>query len=238
MTRTYVEALALARDGWLEGAEMIEQMVVELTDKIIRTVEVPEIRYDVTGDELDIGRFVVDEPEDFMTLVPIEIDQEPRVLHLVVTVCASAATSTSKMLKKGLAAVALIDALEKCGKRVIVDITDATSADIRGDLHQIIVRVKEAHESVNLSSLAFLLGHPSTPRRLMFSASEHLPAAQRREYHITDGRYGRAADVKVEERGDIYIGYTQNFDTDEEITEWVLQQLEAQGVNTQKVEVA
>ncbi len=228
-TDTFDEAIKLARYGWDEGTKMIEEMSLALTDEIIKTIDVPEIRFDVTGDELDIGRFVEGEPEDFMELVPVEIEQEPKVLKVVVAVGALANVEGRAMMRKGEAAVALIDALEKCGKRIEVDVVSATSN--RSSTSATIVRVKEANEPVNLATLAFALAHPSMLRRLFFANREHWTPAERSALGINlrDG-YGRTRDVDAEDRGDIYIGFTQAWDNDADVMAWVLDQLEKQGV--------
>lgn len=120
-TRSLEEALALAKNGWPEGIRRIEEMSARLSEEIIKTLHVPEVTYDVTGDMLDVGRFVRGEPEDFMSLTPAEIEQEPRILHLVANICTSSSVSPETLTRKGAAVVALVDALERHGKRVIID---------------------------------------------------------------------------------------------------------------------
>ncbi len=240
-TASMDEALELARGGWDEGTKMIEEMSLALTDQIIKTVDVPEIRFDVTGDELDIGRFVEGEPEDFMTLVPVEIDQEPKILHITAYIGASGGTSKETMIRRGAAVVALIDALEKFGKRCEVDLCGVAEEFSRGGNNHLdtIVRVKEAHEAVNLATLAFALAHPSSYRRLMFSAWEHLDAHDRNALGIKNGSgYGMPTETSLEHRGDIHVGKTMHMQSPEDAKEFVLDQLEKQGVKVTRADVA
>ncbi|KKN60707.1 hypothetical protein LCGC14_0529060 [marine sediment metagenome] len=228
-TATYAEALHLAERGWPEGVDKVHRMAVELSDKIIKKLNVPELVYDVVGDELDIGRYVEGDPEDFMTLTAQEEWQEPKILHVVANIGASAMVEADTMLRKGAAVVALVDALEQHGKRVIIDIVaTATSGD-----RQIVttVRIKDADAPVQLANLVFLIAHAASPRRLMFSAWEHAPETVRRAVGVFPmGGYGSPSDPAEDKRGDIYIGSLYGGWEADEAEAWVLKELGKQGI--------
>jgi len=229
-------AIELAERGWQDGIKRIENLSATLSEEIIKILYVPEVHFDVSGDQLDMGRFVNGEPEDFMTLVSAEIELEPRILHLQCNVTASWNVDTETMIRKGAAVVALVYALEKHGKRVIVDVVGKTST--RSGSITTIVRIKDSNGPVNLANLVFFLAHPSTLRRLIFAAWEHEAFDVRQKLGIISGLgYGRVGELDQEEREDIYVqgmdSYIRKWGADEAVP-WILAQLGNQGIYTQR----
>ena len=103
--------------------------------------------------------------------------------------------SPDTFFARGAAAVTLIEALERAGYRVQVDMISLAIADTLGTQKvRLACRIKEAGEVVQLDKLAFCLAHPALHRKLNFSL---------RLKHA--GWIGGSIDVPVEERGDIYI---------------------------------
>lgn len=233
-TGSLEEALDLAERGWPEGIERVEELSAKLSEEIIKTLHVPEVTYDVTGDMLDVGRFVRGEPEDFMTLTPAEIELEPRILHLVVNISASWGVSGGTLIRKGAAVVALVDVLERHGKRVIIDCMAKT------DDVETWVRIKESDAPVQLANLVYLLAHPSALRRLMFLSWEHFSEEIRRRYgfHYFGG-YGKVEETAADKRGDIYVPgmdlRIRGWDESEAVP-WLLGKLSEQGIYAQKEE--
>ncbi len=236
-TRSLLEAIKLCEEGWEKGLDLIDKYSITISEQIVKKLYIPEITYDTTGDVLDVGRYVIGEPEDFMSLTPAEIDLEPRILHVVANLGASGAVSADSIMHKGAAVCALVDALESHGKRVILDGYE-TSIGYGGDRIEVVVRLKESSGPVQLANLAFLLAHPATQRRLLFASYEHAGATIRRTVGIGGG-YGRPGDPQtLEEKGDIYIGPLRGGGWDAEIAEqWVIAQLSEQGIYAEKEEV-
>jgi len=236
-TKDLPEALELARKGWHEGAKKVEQMSIMFTEEILRVVELPMIRFDVTGDQLDVGRFVNGEPEDFMYFEEVERKETPKIIHIIMNISTSGSVSGNTMIVKGSAVVALVNALEKTGKRVIVDCADGTgpsgySSRQSKDLLINVVRIKESDGPVNLANLAMMLAHPAALRRLIFCAQEHQPSAIRRKFGI-GSNYGRVRELPEDKRGDIYIAGSNSFLgrwNEENAKTWVLKQLKEQGI--------
>ncbi len=248
LTETLDEAIDLAEKGWEEGVKKIIDLSASLSDEIISILHVPEVHYNVTGDQLDVGRYVAGEPEDFMTLVPAEIEDRPKILHLVANVCASAGVKGDTMIRKGAAVVALVDALEKHGKRLSVDVASLSSLSGRwgyggssGRNTVVKIRVKETWEPVNLANLVMCLAHPSTLRRLMFRTWEHMSDEDRNAGGFYQGGgYGYVEEIKKDEdKGDIYIEgmdtRRRTWRTDEAIP-WLLSKLSEQGIHAEKEE--
>ncbi len=247
LTKTLPEAIDLLETGWPEGIDKIEKLAAKLDEEIIKILHVPEVSYDVTGDQLDVGRYVAGEPEDFMTMTPAEIEDTPKILHLVVNVCASAGISGDTLIRKGAAVVSLVDALEKHGKRLTVDVV--ASSSLRGRFGYgsstrdaiVRIRVKESWDPVNLANLVYTLAHPSTLRRLMFRTWEHMSDEDRKTGGFYDGGgYGRVEELSnPEDKGDIYIeGMDLRLRTwhPDEAIPWLLSKLSDQGIYAEKEE--
>ena len=234
-TGSYDAAIRLAEDGWEEGLTRLHKLSVELSDELIGLLHIPEVQFDVTGDELDVGKFVHGEPEDFMTLVPAEIEQEPKLLRVGVNFGASCGVDAEAMTRKGAAATGLIDILEQHGKRVELDaITIASSS--RQAVHTII-RIKDFNGPVQLANLIFALAHPSAHRRLAFCSWEHLDEDVREAIGITPlGGYGRPRDLPMEEREqyDIYVPSLYGSWDRQAAVEYIIAELSKQGIYTEK----
>jgi hypothetical protein len=242
-TQTYEEAVSLAEHGWPEGLEMVKKMSARLSDKIVKRLNVPEVRYDVVGDCIDIGRYVAGEPEDFMYIEPAEVEQHPKVIHIVASVGALGNVSNASMIARGAGVVALVDALEQHGKRVIVDVVSPNRGSNTHQVTTLRIRVKDADAPVNMANLVYTLAHPSMLRRLVFSWREHMPDHKRIAfgYFIGDsgvrhkyGGYGRSVDVPLDERGDVYIDSLVENLSEYSVERLVLQRIEAAGIIVEK----
>lgn len=234
-TSSLEEAIKLAEDGWNEGVERIEQLSAKLSEELVTMLHTPEVHFDVTGDMLDVGRYVNGEPEDFMSLVPAEIETHPKILHLGVNITANWNVGGETMIRKGAAVVALIDTLEQHGKRIEVDCIG--HVDSEAGETTTTIRVKDSNAPVQLANLVYLLAHPSTLRRLLFCSWEHLPEEERRARGFRlGGSYGRAAALRNVEAYDIYIPETDRWSEDQ-VMPWLISKLSDQGIYIEKEEV-
>jgi hypothetical protein len=79
------------------------------------------------------------------------------------------------MMNYAAAMVALVDRLENRG--VSVELYGMAVSALQGKRGVVIWTVKNAGEAVDLSAIAFGIGHPAMFRRLCFAAWERMPAA-------------------------------------------------------------
>ena len=133
--------------------------------------------------------------------------------------------SADTFFARGAAAVTLIEALERAGFRVQVDMISLAQRDRMGSQKvRIACRLKDAGEVVQLDKLAFCLAHPALHRKLNFAL---------RLKHA--GWIGGSIDVPLDQRGDIYIDAADSsvqaaWMDPGAAREWVLAQLARQGV--------
>lgn len=225
-TRDFAAALDLARNGWPEGAAQVKAVAASIREKLSGSLTERQIaEWSVTGADVDVGRFVIGEPECMIDFVPDTVHAPAKFLRMTVNFMAACGIPAEEIIRKGAAAVALIDALESSGYRVEVD---GVVANGFSDIHKTVIRLKNAGEPCEIDRLAFAIAHPSTFRRLFFSYMETLPANWRAALHVPGG-YGHVRQLSAEDAGDINIEALR-FGTEAASAEWILGQLRGQGI--------
>jgi hypothetical protein len=192
-TNSFPEAVALAGEGWPEGAAKVAETRASL-DGYVREVVAAKGRgfdYDVAaGEWLDVGRFLSGEPECFGVTVEGDTLAAP-VVRLVANISASGAVSTKSLFKRGAAILSAIDVLEACGRRVELTVGFASRGYDVPKLECSLL-AKAAGQPVEPDRLAFLLCHAAFLRRIAFSVYEqngHRPSATRpADYTPEDGQ--------------------------------------------------
>lgn len=231
---SWVEALKLARIGWPEGANKVkaklELMQAHLPSRSIRN----EMKMQMVGPgTLDMQRYQQGHPEPWVTWQPqeYETDSEGQIVTVLFNISASSGVSVSAMFDKGAVICALVDLLERVGKRVELILADGgKSWDTTVGLKVI---VKKANEPLDLDRIAFALAHASCLRRLGFSIWEQAPADTRRAIGIDKDR-GYGAPANVTQDGAINILASSLYDesySEAKQFQWLKTQLATQGVD-------
>lgn len=188
--------------GWKEGIEFVEKLSARVKKILVGKIALPEVQYDVTGENIDMGKFVAGEPEEWMTMVDsaINVDAKPpKIVHIVTTI--DIAQSAEAFLMRGAAVCALTQVLELHGIRVQVDAHIGSN-----DIIDTWVRVKNAGESINLENMVFFTAHPSMFWILSYACWEQLPEEWRRNAGwLATKSMGWISEPVDEERGDVYI---------------------------------
>jgi hypothetical protein len=164
------ESKQLAQNGWLEGWKEIEKIRARisplLTNKIVK--HLPE--YAICGGSLDIGTYLANDPECFITKGYDEIVQEGKIITLVCSISFSSSISASTIIQRGAIVCALIDAIEYAGYRVEIICNDTSIYN--GHKFEVDVTLKKANQQLQMIEIAFCLAHPAMLRRMMFSVAE------------------------------------------------------------------
>lgn len=166
----YGGALRLARDGWPEGVRTILSHINDLPNKAR-----PERVYDIAGDFADAPRAAAGDP--FSMVRRGSAHRQRPVMTIGVNTIASGGTRADVLAKFGAALVAVIDRLENKGVRVEL-YGFAGYEKLRGkrSYAHIAWQVKGAGDSLDLSAVAFGIGHPAVMRRLSFAVLERSDA--------------------------------------------------------------
>ncbi len=229
---TWAEAEQLAIRGWREGLEEVEkyraQMAPFITDKILRPLQV----HAIAGYNVDVGAFLSNDPECFISRVYEERNYPGKIFKIVCSISFSAAIKPETIIQRGAMICALVDAVEFAGHRaeVICNFAAATNDRYRDGKRkdqgwfEVDVRVKPTDQPVELSSLAFCLAHPAMLRRMVFSAAELVG------WSDFASNYGYPAEAT--DKGDIYIQEVFSGTVeDKKAIAWVLAELEKLGIN-------
>lgn len=238
-TSTFPEAVELARHGWADGAAQIKREADKIADLVRPKGHRLEVAYSVVGPGvLDMGRYIMGHPEPWMAWRESETltAETPGrgVLRILVNIGASHRESTVSIFERGAAVCALVDALETDGYRCEVSIGSYTT-DRRNDNAVLMTAViKAADQPLEMDALAFWTAHNAAQRRMNFAIREHAPGAIRQAMKITPrGTYGLSRDLPYDVQGDydIYVGTRLGLHDD--MAEWVMEQLDAQGVEVE-----
>lgn len=231
---TWEQAKQMAISGWRDGMTEIEKYRAKIVPIIAEKVLRPKQFFSVVGYNVDVGSFMANEPECFMSREYEERNYPGKIYKIVVSVSSSAAIKPETIIQRGAMICALIDAIEFAGHRAEVICNWAVSASNyendrqgknkgRGWL-EVSVNVKKTSQPLEMSDLAFCLAHPAMLRKIMFSVAEL------ESWSDTVDRYGYPAEAT--EKGDIYIKEIYSgIVSDDEAIKWVLSELEKLGIN-------
>lgn len=196
-SRTMEEAIEVARFGWEEGCKYLQQRIGEIAvDQLIGDRTVVNQRYQLAGDEVDIDRYLIGEPEQM-----IEYYTEPERNGKHVTILANigvpATVQPQQIMRRGGAMYAAMEALRSSGYSTGLSV--ATAVKTKHDRIEYHVPIVQPGEYLNIDTAAFCLAHPSFLRRGIFAAGEHEPVDLRERMNFIDGRgYGSPSKIKTE----------------------------------------
>jgi len=188
-SKTWEEAVQLAKGGWMEGSRAIESQFLELVLPVEDTKM--ESVFSVTGPgTLALGRYVEGHPKSWLTRrrTPITTGAENTrgVIKMAVNISQSAVVSAYSRFQVGAAILALIETLERNYRRVELMFCNAIRGGRVGSIRVGTV-VKRADEPFNLATLAYAFANTATQRRLCFSVRESLPLSVRRPCGVVPG---------------------------------------------------
>ena len=238
-TKTLEEAIDLAERGWDEGVDLLRRMHAEIEEMLEGQIPVPEVQYDVIGDVADIGRAVTGDPEFMMEMVDFGLRRDApiaKVVHMVYNMSAGGAASKDTMLRRAAAMCVAADVLERHGVRCKIDVVyiSAPSPDLndKRPRAEVTVTVKPENEYLSFDKLAFLMGHRSSLRRVMFAVMEHMDPEVRKSLGIGRGTGGYGFPNSASEHGDVYMeAMLTNVDWSEKFTtSWLRQTLKKHGL--------
>jgi hypothetical protein len=219
-TETWDDALHQSENGWPEGLSKIEKLT-----KTIKYVEGEKADRHATvfaecGDEVDVGRYVTNEPECMMDFKVIQVPAAGRVVKIITNMGASCGLEAKSLFLRGAAAVILADVIEQAGLRSEIWIVSAATNYDHGYDYRMLV--KAADQPLELDQCAFSLASPAMFRRLMFRAFEQTES-ELFSRHIGSS-YGSPANAKKEpgsiEVDALQYGFGNNL-TDETVPKFV-----------------
>lgn len=230
----FPDAVRLARDGWPEGRKAVSEITERLNNLIGESLLKPDVFFDVAGDFVEMGRFVTGEPECMGQFTETEMPHQGRIVRVVYNYATSCDITAESMVKRGAATVALIDALEGCGRQC--EVWAVLSVSGCRSTYECVVPVKRAGEMVEIDRMAFILAHPAMLRRLTLSIEEHEAEDIRTRFGFDDGGYGTPCDQTKFEQGEGTVVVPQMLWSGDEAATlaWVFSELKKQGVTVEE----
>lgn len=242
-TKTFDEAMGLARTGWPDGLELMMKMRQDLGVVFGSMVKRARMKNDWTGGTVSVARWLNNKPKIFRRRVTQFETGTGRVLDLAVDVSGSAFNRKEKLMRRGASILLLIDALESAGISCQLTVHDRTFGDDNSS-YCVRVPIKKAGEQLDMDLLAFALVHPARLRRLYFAmlGGEDDEFCVEGGYVNRDrdgGGYGRPIkeDPDYKEETDMEIPHANDnkpWDNLQECADWVRENLKECGVKTEQ----
>lgn len=228
--KTPRETIDLALNGWKGGIKQVELFSSLLDNEIKGSLRIDEYYYNVSGQDFDLDRVLIGEPEAWLNSEQVEVKAPAtHTVRLVINGATHALVSSTKMIARGACLVALVQLLERGRKRVEIELIFNVSSYPKKS--RIVVPLKSAGEDLDLNKVTFALAHPDCCRRLQFAVWDA------KDKRISGWGYGEPKDLNSEEIEQeeigIYIGqgYDEcNFLDFEASKKWILAELKKQGV--------
>jgi hypothetical protein len=175
----YEGALALARTGWIDGAERMS-VALEALPAIHRA---PKQTYGYVGSKVSSARFAAFNPKCMIKRKP-DSGNKP-VVRIAVYIAANWMADAQAMSNYGLAIARYVDEMEATGRRC--EVIAALAMDFSTGGKSRVCHswtVKNADEPMSLADMAFSVGHPAAFRRLGFALIERTPIPMQGNYGI------------------------------------------------------
>lgn len=162
------KALRMAKDGWEEGVRSIHALAATVPNNVVRTRELS-----VAGEYPDVPRYLAGDPFNMVKRGKTRVPKP--TMTIVSSIGANCSVTGQQIANYGAAIVALVDRLESKGVRV--ELLGCWRSTGMGDGASFCFSwtVKRPEDALDLSAVAFGLGHPAMLRRLGFAVMERSP---------------------------------------------------------------
>lgn len=228
------EAKSLALKGWKEGLKEVEKYQAKISPFIAEKVLRHQQVFAVTGYNVDVGTYLANDPECFISRVYEERNYPGKIFKIVCSISVSSSISPATIIQRGAIVCALIDAIEYAGHRAEVVCNWAASKESDRNIREnykrlngwfeVDVTIKKANQALEMIELAFCLAHPSMLRKIMFSLAEI--------EGWSDFAYKYGYPAKATNKGDIYIQEVFSGEvSDTKAINWVLNELKKLGID-------
>lgn len=158
------EVRDLAKHGWQDDLPEVMSIASEAVETVDREYELMMFKpiWDVTGCEVDVGRYLANEPENMIDYVMTPTVRSGRVVTICSSVCYSAGINAETIQERGRIVTALTLAVSRLGYGVELYADAAT----RGG-GCIRVLVKGTHDEIDPAKIMYAYAHPSMLRTLI-----------------------------------------------------------------------
>jgi hypothetical protein len=211
---SWQEVESLALNGWQEEAETAMSVAESAISKVEREHTVPSFRavWDVAGCEVDVARYLSNEPENMIDYEVTPATRAGRVIVLCASVVHSGSVHTDTIKRRGHVVAALAFALSELGYNVELWAAISTGNARRKQHTKCLV--KGANDELDPAKVMFAFSHPAMGRGIGLPAIHQAPKGWHRDLGLIGGGYGPIESVKRDlPEGTIYLsGVTSSRD--------------------------
>jgi hypothetical protein len=229
---TWDEVTKLANLGWLSKLQDMREFKDMLVTRLGRRIKKKRWVNDVTGSDLDLGRYFAGTPDCWIT--PEETIQKgisKKLVHVTINIACPCDISQHLIEERGLVIGALIELLEFSGRRCKVTVFNNVGSPYHNHKFQTLfgVVVKDFHHTLNMGRTLFAVAHSGMLRRLGFSIMEQFPPkfAKGAKVGMT---YGYPTAIPLKFRGDIHLDKEFYTGTQFDPFEYLLKELKSQQI--------
>lgn len=214
-SKSFEDFMAVTKRGWPEGSQRIHEMTKKyagIFNKIFPTQDFSQETYhDVSGETVDIGKFLDNVPEHMMGFKQ-DIDnfdnliKGGRLQRLIVNVACNCHVDSKTIYARNSLICALCNAMELYGFRIEINLAavyDGNSFSGNIGRMKFFATLKNFDSDINVDKLAIGLSHPSIQRRAIFSLMETEGESDEENRIITKqfirNSYGHAVNLTEDE---------------------------------------
>lgn len=169
-TKDMEEAVYLSEGNWKEGTVLIDKVTNLFKTKYPLRKE--PVKYGIVGSYPSIPRAVAGNLFNMVSVDPTR-SKRRQVITLISDTSANAYVASTSFIHRAAAVTALVDDIENKGFSCeIIVMANSSGNRFSGNREYKVttaIRVKEAHQPLDLPRIAFALGHPSLFRRFIFA---------------------------------------------------------------------
>lgn len=230
MGANFAQTVELAKMGWQDGIAKINKLFQGISAEVSSQMLRDEYFYDVTGQDFDLDRVLIGEPESWLQTEQVVV-QAPslQVLKVTVNIATSHTIANNQIINRGAAIASLVQLLEQSRRRVELEIVDTFEQNGRREkVATIRIPAKNAGDDLDLNKLAFALIHPCMERRLIFALEECYFPTFCSDYGIPCGMPDLSGvDISIPQMSYHNSEQWRNMNT---AKAWVIKELQKQGV--------
>lgn len=209
---SWEESLNYLTHGWKAGVAKLDVHPKPGLHESLR----PKPQWDVAGSEVDMGAYLSGVPECMTEMVRQK--RPSQVVRIGVDKAISSGIAASRIEAMGRNILMMVESLRLAGIPAEVWVCQAVYGS--GKTYDFGVCVQEPGRPVDVSVLAYWIGHPGALRRTIFAMEELEPAGIRREFGFTEsGGYGMPKHNHAKDEFDEWAPSPANHDS--VIEQWV-----------------
>lgn len=237
---SFKQALELAENGWRTENGALNKLLEAVRERLADVIDFAwERAVDVSGAEPDIGRYLAGELECMFDDTPAIAPHKGKALTMIVDCTTTRRVTGEEIFKRGAAIIALVQTLTLMGLELEIwcDFT-CDSRQERGERMVTLVRAHKAGDPLDMDKISYAVGHPSMLRRLWFAVMEGEDYQLKQRFGFYEyGGYGTPCGIHdgaeiVDASFTVSWGARTLTQIVESPVQWILDQLELQGVYT------